>query len=161
MNYYTSNTKIINAVCVIDGEAKGIIYLRDNGSSTEIWGRIIGLTPGYHGFHIHEAGDLTELNCLSCCGHYNPFGKNHGGPQSEERHIGDLGNIWTNYHGVSVVGIIDNFVKLSGPMSVIGRSIVIHEDADDFGMGNHSDSLTTGHSGRRIGCGVIGYAKSC
>ena len=31
----------------------------------------------------------------------------------------------------------------------------IHQDQDDFGLGGHSDSLTTGHAGSRIGCCVI------
>ena len=54
----------------------------------------------------------------------------------------------------------DNLVKLWGPYSVIGRSIVIHEDPDDFGLGGHPDSLKTGHAGKRIVCGIIGYRSS-
>jgi Cu-Zn family superoxide dismutase len=41
----------------------------------------------------------------------------------------------------------------------VGRSVVIHEDPDDLGMGGHADSLTTGHAGKRITCAVIGYSK--
>jgi Cu-Zn family superoxide dismutase len=33
----------------------------------------------FHGFHIHEAGDLSD-NCLGACAHFNPYNKNHGGP---------------------------------------------------------------------------------
>ena len=54
----------------------------------------------------------------------------------------------------------DSLVKLRGTKAnVIGRSVVIHEDMDDLGMGNHNDSLTTGHAGKRITCAVIGYSK--
>ena len=45
------------------------------------------------------------------------------------------------------------------PVEIAERSVVIHEDMDDLGMGNHSDSLTTGHAGKRITCAVIGYSK--
>jgi Cu-Zn family superoxide dismutase len=38
----------------------------------------------------------------------------------------------------------------------VGRSIIIHEDEDDLGLGNKEDSKTTGHSGARIACSVIG-----
>ena len=37
------------------------------------------LSPGLHGFHIHEKGDLSE-NCAGAGGHYNPAGMNHGAP---------------------------------------------------------------------------------
>ena len=43
---------------------------------------------------------------------------------------------------------------------IIGRSIIIHEDEDDLGLGNFEDSKTTGHSGKRIACSVIGISKN-
>ena len=56
--------------------------------------------------------------------------------------------------------ISDKLIKLRGKYSVIGRSIVIHDDPDDLGIGGHSDSHTTGHAGKRIACGIIGYSKA-
>ncbi len=50
-------------------------------------------------------------------------------------------------------------IKLTGDHSIIGRSVVVHVDPDDFGRGGHSDSKTTGHAGPRVGCGIIGIAK--
>lgn len=44
---------------------------------------------------------------------------------------------------------------MTGEYSVIGRSCVCHADEDDLGRGGHSDSLTTGHAGARLACGVI------
>ena len=46
-------------------------------------------------------------------------------------------------------------VKLDGENSVLGRSIVVHKNEDDLGLGNHPDSKTTGNSGERVACGVI------
>jgi Cu-Zn family superoxide dismutase len=42
-----------------------------------------------------------------------------------------------------------------------GRSVIVHEDEDDYGRGPHEDSKTTGHSGARIGCAVIGRMEGC
>ena len=42
---------------------------------------------------------------------------------------------------------------------LVGRSVIIHADKDDLGLGDEADSLTTGHSGARIACAVIGRAK--
>ena len=112
-----------------------------------------------HGFHIHEAGDLSD-NCMGACSHFNPYNTNHGGPNSMERHVGDLGNIIFDKKGICKMTLNDKLVKLRGTKAnVIGRSIVIHEDEDDLGLGGHVDSLKTGHAGSRITCAVIGYSK--
>ena len=135
----------------------GIIYFEEFGDLTLIQGKIKGLkSNGVHAIHIHEYGDLTE-GCTSCCAHYNPFNMNHGGPKSADRHVGDLGNLQANTLGIAEFKFTDDLVKLWGQYSVIGRSIVVHEDPDDFGLGGHSDSLKTGHAGKRIVCGIIGY----
>jgi len=83
-------------------------------------------------------------------------GKNHGGPDDAERMAGDLGNVVVTDEGRCIVHMEDKCVKLIGPHSVIGRSIVIYANEDDCGRGGHELSLTTGNSGARIGSGVIG-----
>ncbi|KAL1140268.1 hypothetical protein AAG570_000200 [Ranatra chinensis] len=108
-----------------------------------------------HGFHIHEKGDLSS-GCASAAGHFNPHQKHHGGPSDTERHVGDLGNIAADASGVAMFTIQDNLISLVGEHSVLGRAIVVHADKDDFGKGGFTDSLTTGHAGSRVGCGVIG-----
>ena len=150
---------MVNAVCVIQGKINGIIYLEEKGKSTLIHGKITGLKSGKHGFHIHEFGDLSD-GCMSLCAHYNPTKKNHGGRTDKDRHVGDLGNIEADKKGIAEFHFEDKLVKLKGKYSVIGRSLVIHEGEDDLGKGEFPDSKTTGHSGGRIGCGVIGYAKN-
>lgn len=47
-------------------------------------------------------------------------------------------------------------VRLSGPNSVFGRSLIVHKNEDDLGKGHYEDSLTTGHSGTRILWGIVG-----
>lgn len=119
-----------------------------------------GLPPNSKlGFHIHEAGDLTD-GCKSACAHFNPYKKNHGGLKDDVRHVGDLGNITTDNQGKCSMKFHDGMIKLSGEtQNIIGRSIVIHEKEDDLGLGNNLESLKTGNSGSRIVCSVIGYSK--
>ena len=141
-------------------EINGIITLSKLGNKVKIFGKISGLTPGKHGFHIHESGDLS-VGCKSLCSHYNPHNKNHGGPEDVDRHVGDLGNIEANSKGVAEVNIIDKLVKITGKYSVIGRSMIIHEKEDDLGKGDNDESLITGNAGKRIACGIIGYKSLC
>lgn len=83
--------------------------------------------------------------------------ENHGGPSlSVSRHVGDLGNIQFDEEQVSHIDFTDSVISLFGENSIIGRGLVVHEGTDDFGRGGASDSLTTGHAGKRAGCGVIG-----
>jgi len=113
-----------------------------------------------HGFHVHEAGDLSD-QCTSMCAHFNPYGKNHGCPGMKERHVGDLGNLKTNKNGQAKYSMTDNVIKLRGTKAnIIGRGLIIHADPDDCGQGGQPDSLTTGHAGKRIACAVIGYSKN-
>ena len=119
---------------------------------------IIGLKNGKHGFHIHEYGDLSD-GCSSACKHFNPTNKNHGGLNSKERHLGDLGNIET-INGITKGELIAKNINLSKlKHNIIGRMIIIHEDEDDLGMGIgklKKESLKTGNAGKRLACGVIG-----
>jgi Cu-Zn family superoxide dismutase len=142
-----------------DLNIKGLVKLEDNGTVTKIMISFSGLTPGNHGFHIHEFGNLTNA-CHTAGAHYNPHKKTHGGPSDEERHVGDLGNLVADQNGVVDTVMEDKLVKLTGEFSVIGRSFVIHESEDDLGKGGFSDSLTTGHAGGRLACGVIGITQN-
>ncbi|XP_023301605.2 extracellular superoxide dismutase [Cu-Zn] isoform X2 [Lucilia cuprina] len=116
---------------------------------------ITGLTPGKHGFHVHEKGDLTN-GCLSMGGHFNPDKMDHGGPGDEVRHVGDLGNIEANENGVVDTTFTDHLISLTGPRTIIGRGLVIHDNVDDLGKTTHPDSKKTGNAGGRAACGVIG-----
>lgn len=122
-----------------------------------VTGEISGLTAGKHGFHVHEFGDNTN-GCTSAGPHFNPYKKEHGAPDAEVRHVGDLGNIEADASGIAKVNLSDSLISLSGPNSIIGRTVVVHADVDDLGLGGHELSKTTGNAGGRIGCGVIGLA---
>ncbi|KAM1397653.1 hypothetical protein ACFX2I_015203 [Malus domestica] len=67
-------------------------------------GKISGLSPGLHGFHIHALGD-TSNGCNSTGPHFNPLKNEHGAPSDKERHASDLGNIVTGPDKVAEVSL--------------------------------------------------------
>ncbi|CAN1252868.1 Superoxide dismutase [Cu-Zn], chloroplastic [Linum perenne] len=140
------------AVAVLKGTSavEGVVTLtqEDDVGPTTVNVRITGLTPGPHGFHLHEYGDTTN-GCISTGPHFNPNKLTHGAPEDEIRHAGDLGNIVAN---------ADDYqqIPLTGPNAVVGRAFVVHELADDLGKGGHELSLSTGNAGGRLACGVVG-----
>ena len=154
---------MIIAIAVFDNDKiKGTVTFSENFKNNNI--KIDVNIKGYkknslHGFHVHEAGDLTD-NCTSMCAHFNPYNKNHGCPGEKDRHVGDLGNLETNNKGIANYTFYDNIIKLRGTKcNIIGRGLIIHEDEDDCGKGDNPDSLKTGNAGKRIACAVIGYSK--
>ena len=112
------------------------------------------LPYGSHGVHVHDAGDL-RLGCHSGCSHYNPYDSEHGDREGLMRHRGDCGNIFVSSDGTCR----DRFRVEVRVDEIVGRMLVIHADKDDLGRGSDSSSHTTGNSGERIACGVIGWAK--
>ena len=158
-------SKPISAIAVFQNDpVKGIVVFTEilDQNTVKIDVNIVGLNKNAkHGFHVHEAGDLSD-KCASMCAHFNPYGKTHGGAESKVRHVGDLGNLTTNSKGEAKYTFYDNVIKLRGSKAnIIGRGLIIHADEDDCGMGGNAESLKTGNAGKRIGCAVIGYSKSC
>jgi Cu-Zn family superoxide dismutase len=157
------NKEPIYAIAVFNDEnIKGTARFTEDVESNQVRidVGIRGLKPNsLHGFHVHEAGDLTD-KCTSMCAHFNPYGKTHGCPGMKERHVGDLGNLKTNSKGESVTTFYDNLITLRGTKcNIIGRGLIIHADEDDCGKGGNADSVKTGNAGKRIACAVIGYSK--
>ncbi|KAJ8436798.1 hypothetical protein Cgig2_032026 [Carnegiea gigantea] len=129
---------MVKAVAVLSSSegVSGAIYFTQEGKGpTFVTGTVSGLKPGLHGFHVHEFGD-TANGCMSTGPHFNPFGKEHGAPEDENRHAGDLGNITASDDGTAKLIMKDNQIPLTGPYSIVGRAIVVHADPDDLGRGN-------------------------
>ncbi|AIU41341.1 sod [Sucra jujuba nucleopolyhedrovirus] len=151
-------TVVTQALCVLDGDVTGEItfYQQTPNHPTVIEGFIIGLPRGLHGFHVHEFGDLRN-GCVSAGEHYNPTGQDHGAPDALIKHVGDLGNVEARVsNALTSVKITSGAITLNGPHSVLGRTLIVHSDRDDLGLTDHPLSKTTGNSGSRLGCGIIG-----
>lgn len=146
---------ITSAVAVIhpknDSDVQGTVTLSSTENGIKVEAEIMGLTDGKHGFHIHQYGDCTAADGTSAGGHFNPSNHDHSGPNSEMRHMGDMGNLQGNgENATSTISYIDSHINLN---DVVGRAIIIHQDEDDL------TSQPTGAAGARIGCGVIGISK--
>ena len=93
--------KPIIGTAFFNDKIKGTINFYENikDKNVKIEINLIGFEKNKtHAIHIHEAGDLSD-NCMGACSHFNPYNKNHGGKDSKERHVGDLGNIKSDKNG--------------------------------------------------------------
>jgi Cu-Zn family superoxide dismutase len=145
------------AICVLTptkgSPVSGFVTFTQKADGIEIAGEITGLTPGMHGFHVHEFGDLSSADGMATGGHFNPDKEKHGGPHDKERHVGDLGNVEADATGKVTLKTTDKLIQLHGPHSIIGRGLIVHAKADDL------KTQPTGDAGGRVAQGVIGVAK--
>ncbi|KAF6202328.1 hypothetical protein GE061_004726 [Apolygus lucorum] len=149
------------AVVVLKGEGvTGTVNFeqRTPRHPMKITGTVQGLPQGQHGIAIHEFGDLSK-GWKSTGNHFNPFKKDHGGPEDKIRHLGDLGNITVDNDGTGHIDITDKILSLSGKNSILGRTLVIHEQPDDLGKGGKVASKKNGNTGNGVAMGVIGVQK--
>jgi Cu-Zn family superoxide dismutase len=149
--------EITKAVAVLHPTAgskvHGMVTFTQTGTSVRVVADLEGLTPGKHGFHIHQYGDCSAADGSSAGGHFNPDNVAHGALNGEPSHVGDLGNIEADKSGKAHLELTDTQMTFSGPHSIVGRGVIVHAGEDDM------KSQPTGNAGGRVACGVIGIAK--
>lgn len=152
----TASSKAIAVLHPTAGnKVTGTVTLVPVADGVQVHGEITGLTPGKHGFHVHEFGDCSAADAASAGAHFNPTNQPHGGPDAGARHEGDMGNVEADASGNAKLDYVDHQMALGdGAKSVIGRSVVVHAKPDDL------KTQPSGDSGARIACGVIGRAKT-
>jgi Cu-Zn family superoxide dismutase len=130
--------------------AAGTVTFVPKGDKVVVTARVSGLAPGAHGFHIHEKGDCSSGDGMSAGGHFNPHGKPHGDPAMQDHHAGDMPALVADGSGTATLTAELDVITVGGSAgNVIGRSVVVHKDPDDF------KTQPTGNSGARVACGVI------
>lgn len=134
-------------------DVSGAVTFFEANEQVKVVARVENVSPGVHGFHIHETGDCSADDFTSAGGHFAPDGNPHGAPTDEKHHAGDLGNITVGEDGVGNLEITSEVLTVSpGPHSVVGKAVILHEGEDDL------ESQPTGDAGARIACGVVALA---
>ena len=134
-----------------DSGVTGTAVFTQNGDQITFTVEIQGASPGLHAVHIHEYGDCSAPDGTSAGGHWNPTDVAHGKWGEGEFHLGDIGNITVGEDGTGRFTLTTDLWEIGtgSDVDVVGQSIIIHADADDF------ISQPSGAAGARIGCGVI------
>ena len=104
--------------------------------------RVSGLPKnesGFYGFHIHEGKSCEGEDFEKTKGHYNPKDRSH------PHHAGDLPPL-LSCKGAAFMQVKTDRFRIC---DIIGRTVVIHGDADDF------RTQPSGDAGEIIACGVI------
>ena len=130
--------------------ASGTVSFVQKGDKVVVTARVTGLAPGAHGFHVHEKGDCSTPDAMSAGGHFNPTGKPHGDPNVPDHHAGDMPMLQADASGNAMLSAeLGPMTVGSGVTDIVGKSVIVHKDPDDF------KTQPTGNSGPRVACGVI------
>jgi Cu-Zn family superoxide dismutase len=140
-----------------NGDAVGLATFSEGPAGVTVSLLIEGLTPGEHGWHLHETGVCAPVGgaepFADAGEHWNPTMMAHGGPADAEHHAGDFGNFTATDAGLAAAEITTtDFTLGDGPNSVFdedGTAIIIHEGMDDL------TTQPSGDSGGRYACGVV------
>ena len=138
-----------------DSKISGSVRLTDTPAGLKVEVSVTGLTPGAHGFHIHENGACGDSG-KAAGAHYNPSGAPHGELSKSDPmkvHAGDSGNLTADKDGKAEMSVTLPGVTVSGKLPVAGRAVIVHEKADDF-------SQPAGNAGGRVACGIIGVVTT-
>ncbi|HET6515950.1 MAG TPA: superoxide dismutase [Cu-Zn] SodC [Thermodesulfovibrionales bacterium] len=137
------------------GKEIGTITASDSKYGMILTPQLSDLTPGLHGFHVHEKPDCSHamkdgkaVPALAAGGHYDPAktGK-HEGPYGNG-HLGDLPPLYVAADGKATLPVLAPRLKVA---DIRGRSLMIHAGED-----NYSDMpAPLGGGGARAACGVV------
>lgn len=128
----------------------GTVVFVQKGSDIEVTAHVAGLTPGAHGFHIHEKGDCSAPDGMSAGGHFNPAGQPHGDHAAGPHHAGDMPNLKADASGTAVADVTLKGLGIgSGAADIVGKGVIVHANPDDY------RTQPTGNAGGRLACGVV------
>src|SRR5712671_3583469 len=131
----TKSTASSKAIAVLHPTAgnkvSGTVTFTPVADGVQIHAELAGLTPGKHGFHVHEFGDCSAADASSAGAHFNPTGQPHAGPDAAARHEGDMGNVDADTSGNAKLDYVDHQISITNDSkSAIGRSVIVHVKPD-------------------------------
>jgi len=131
--------------------ATGTVTFEQRGDKAVVTVEVRGLKPNAeHGLHVHEKGDCSSGDGMSAGGHFNPKGTPHGQPGHGPHHAGDMPALKADANGAAkLVWEGDEITVTDGPLSIVGRGVIVHRDPDDY------KTQPTGNAGPRLACGVV------
>jgi Cu/Zn superoxide dismutase len=146
------------------GEEVGAAFFTQDEGGVFVNVEVTGLTPGFHGFHVHTTGECTG-SFTSAGGHLNPApAQGHG------EHLGDLPVLYANADGVAVAEFVTDRFTLEDLFDADGSALIVHSAPDNFAnipdrysssepgapaTGPDATTLVSGDSGSRVTCGVV------
>ncbi|MEO0467477.1 MAG: superoxide dismutase family protein [Pseudomonadota bacterium] len=150
--YDTTVPKIEAGIVGVDGETIGLVRLTQApvGVLGDVKLEPGSITPGWHGLHLHQVGDCSDIGTFKLSGgHLGLIPDGHGllnpiGPEA-----GDLPNLYAFADGSATMEFFTTLTSLSSIADADGSALIIHQNRDDH------ITQPIGGAGPRVGCAVL------
>ncbi|WP_019961513.1 superoxide dismutase family protein [Woodsholea maritima] len=152
---FTPGDTLALSLITNDGSEIGQAQITQGSTGVLIRIEARGLTPGWHGAHLHKIGDCSSSDFTSSGGHINPTGASHGLLNPNGPDAADLPNLFVHEDGSLKAEVFTPMLALSedGGLPILldedGSALVIHANSDD------GTTQPIGGAGARVACGVI------
>jgi Cu-Zn family superoxide dismutase len=156
----------------VNGTFLGVVSLQPSGGKLTVSGRLSGLAPGFHGFHVHAVGRCDPravdpatgqvVPFFTAGGHLNPGGVTHG------HHVGDLPVLYVTADGTARSIVDNDALTFAAIFDADGAAVIVHALPDNLAHiptrytatgattgGPDTATNATGDAGGRVACGVI------
>lgn len=149
----TTNVYFINDQGV--GSKQGTVTFTDSPNGLIVRPDLKRLSPGFHGFHIHQNPSCSaamkegkSVAGLAAGGHLDPKKTSkHLGPNALG-HIGDMSSLYVDKNGRARDAT--NVPNIS-TSDIVGHAFIIHAGGDNY----RDNPKVLGGGGARIACGII------
>jgi superoxide dismutase, Cu-Zn family len=139
------------------GQQIGKVEFKQERDGVSVEVDVHGLTPDFHGFHIHTVGSCVGPDFTSAGGHFNMAGHNH------PMHSADMVSLLVNSDGRGEVSFTTGSFKVADLFDADGSAVIVHAGPDNFANiparyapnGPDAMTLATGDSGARTACGIV------
>jgi Cu-Zn family superoxide dismutase len=139
------------------GAEIGEVKLKQQQDGVEVEVESHGLTPGFHGFHVHTVGSCVGPDFGSAGGHFNMAGHSH------PMHSGDMVSLLVGPDGSGEANFTTSSFKVADLFDADGSAVIVHAGPDNFANiparyaagGPDATTLATGDSGARTACGIV------
>jgi Cu-Zn family superoxide dismutase len=138
-----------------EGAKVGAVTLNRWRGKVTVAGRVKGLAPGFHGFHLHATGKCERPAFTTAGGHVAETDQFHAG------HTGDMPSLLVNADGTASAAFETDRFTIAQLRDADGSAVVVHAGPDNFAnipprYGRpDAETLSTGDAGSRVACGVI------
>jgi len=162
---------LLSSVVLAQGEEMRVTMANANGNeigevrmsetrfgTVNVEARLLGLQPGFHGFHVHAVGTCEAPDFKSAKGH---VGEAEG--QDHAAHTGDMSSLLVKRNGTATLRVTTDRFDLDDLRDADGSAVMVHGGPDNFANiperyapgGPDEDTRETGDSGGRVACGEI------
>jgi superoxide dismutase, Cu-Zn family len=142
-----------------NGSPAGSVSFTQLDGGVLVRAEVYGLTPGFHGFHVHVNASCDPATGFQSAGGHLNLGDSGMPPMGQS---GDLTNLWVMSGGFSSITFVVDKFTVDDLLADGGRAVVIHADPDNFmnipsryGVSPDQTTMDTGDAGARVACGVV------